>query len=153
MPVTAAPIFAWLQAKSPLSITSAQGRVDANINTSEYESFMQGIDHRFVFNGTEYALKIDSVLPVLDKNYRTHTARLSFTDNPAPTGSHGELKWRDTSLALPSSLVVLRDGQAGVLVANSNQARFIPVDHYIEGQPATIELGPTPGSSPPVDTA
>lgn len=121
-------------------ITSAQGRVDANINTSEYESFVQGTDHRFVFNGVEYALTIDSILPVLDKNYRTHTARLSFTDNPAPTGSHGELKWRDTSLALPSSLVVLRDGQAGVLVANSNQARFIPVDHYIEGQPATIEL-------------
>ena len=123
-------------------ITSAQGRVDAHINTSEYESFVQGIDHRFIFNGIDYVLKIDSILPVLDKNYRTHTTRLSFTDNPAPTGSHGELKWRDTKLALPSNLVVVRDGQAGVLIANSNQARFVPVEQYIEGQPVTIELEP-----------
>jgi RND family efflux transporter MFP subunit len=121
-------------------VTSAQGRVDAHINTSEYESFIQGIDHRFVFNGTDYALTIDSILPVLDRNYRTHTARLSFVGQPAPTGSHGELKWRDTSLALPSSLVVLRDGEAGVLVANSDKASFMRVDHYIEGQPAYIAL-------------
>jgi RND family efflux transporter MFP subunit len=121
-------------------ITSEQGRVDAHINNSKYQSFVQGTDHRFFFNGTSYELVIDSILPVLDKNYRTHTARLSFIDQPAPTGSHGELKWRDTELALPSSLVVLRDRQAGVLIANSNTASFVPVKNYIEGHPAYIEL-------------
>ena len=123
-------------------ITSAQGHVDAHINSFEYDSFLQGNDYRFVFNGTSYALTVDSILPVLDKNYRTHTARLSFAGDPAPTGSHGELKWRDTNLALPSSLVVVRDRQAGVFVANSNTARFIAVDDYTEGHPASIELEP-----------
>ena len=123
-------------------ITSEQGRIDAHINNVEYESFLQGSDYRFVFNGASYDLAVDSILPVLDKNYRTHTARLSFVDKPAPTGSHGELIWRDNQLALPSSLVVVREQQAGVLVANSNTVKFIPVDSYVEGHPAQIELEP-----------
>ena len=121
-------------------ITSEQGRVDAHINSFEYDSFLQGTDYRFIFNGTSYALEVDSILPVLDKNYRTHTARLSFGTKPAPTGSHGDLKWRDHKLALPSSLVVVRDKRAGVFIANSNTAKFIPVDDYTEGHPASIEL-------------
>jgi len=121
-------------------ITSEQGRVDAHINSFEYESFLQGTDYQFVFNGVSYQLAVDNILPVLDKNYRTHTARLSFSAAPAPTGSHGSLIWRDSKLALPSNLVVVRNKQAGVLVANSNTVKFIPVDGYIEGHPVSIEL-------------
>jgi len=121
-------------------ITSEQGRVDAQINNFEYESFLQGTDYRYVFNGISYPLTVDSILPVLDRNYRTHTARLNFVERPAPTGSHGELKWRDQKLALPSNLVVVRDQQAGVLVANSNKARFVPLEGYIEGHPVPVEL-------------
>ena len=123
-------------------ITSEQGRVEAHINNFEYESFLQGTDHRFEFNGATYDLVVDSILPVLDKTWRTHTARLSFTGSPAPTGSHGSLTWRDSKRALPSRLVVIRDGQAGVLVANSSTAQFIPVDSYTEGHPAAVELEP-----------
>ncbi len=121
-------------------ITSEQGHVEAHINNVEYESFLHGTDYVFIFNGVSYELAVDSILPVLDKNYRTHTARLSFSDRPAPTGSHGELKWRDKKLALPSNLVVVRKQQAGVLIANSNRAIFIAVDSYTEGHPALIEL-------------
>jgi RND family efflux transporter MFP subunit len=121
-------------------ITSAQGEVEAHINSFKYESFLQGNDFAFEFNGHRYELTVDSILPVLDKNFRTHTARLSFIDYAAPTGSHGDLRWRDKMLALPSNLVVVRNKQAGVLVANSDRAKFIPVDGYIEGHPLTIEL-------------
>ena len=123
-------------------ITSEQGRVEAHINSFEYQSFLQGRDYNYVYNGTSYGLTVDRVLPVLDKTYRTHTARLSFTGTPAPTGSHGDLTWRDDKLALPSSLVVKRNKQAGVLVANSSRAEFVPVEGYIEGHPAVIELEP-----------
>ena len=123
-------------------VTSEQGHVEAHINSSEYESFIHGSNYQFVFNGISYELAVDSILPVLDKNYRTHTARLSFVEEAAPTGSHGELKWRDKQLALPSSLVVVRNQQAGILIANSSYARFIPVDSYTEGHPAFIELEP-----------
>ena len=123
-------------------ITSEQGRIEAHINSFEYESFIQGSNYQFVFNGVSYELAVDSILPVLDRNYRTHTAILSFVDEPAPTGSHGELKWRDNKLALPSSLVVVRNQQAGVFIVNSNTATFIPVESYTEGHPAFIELEP-----------
>jgi hypothetical protein len=52
------------------------------------------------------------------------------------------LKWRDNKLALPSSLVVVRNQQAGILIANSSHAKFIPVDSYTEGHPVFIELDP-----------
>jgi len=121
-------------------ITSEQGHVEAHINNFEYQSFRHGTDYAFEFNGASYELVVDSILPVLDRNYRTHTARLSFSDKLAPTGSHGELKWRDTKRALPSNLVVVRKQQAGVLIANSNKAKFIAVDSYTEGHPVSIEL-------------
>jgi RND family efflux transporter MFP subunit len=123
-------------------VTSEQGRVEAHINSREYQGFLQGKDFNYVYNGIRYGLNVDRVLPVLDKNYRTHTARLSFTGTPAPTGSHGDLTWRDSKLAVPSSLVVKRNKQAGVLVANSSRAKFVPVEGYIEGHPAVIELEP-----------
>lgn len=123
-------------------ITSEQGRVEAHINSFEYQSFLQGTDYRYLYNGISYGLTVDRVLPVLDKTYRTHTARLSFTETPAPTGSHGDLTWRDNHLAIPSSLVVVRNNQAGVLVANSSRASFVPINEYIEGHPAIIELEP-----------
>ena len=123
-------------------VTSKQGHVEAHINSFEYESFVEGTDYQFVFNSVSYELAVDSILPVLDKNYRTHKAILSFVDEAAPTGSHGELKWRDTQLALPSSLVVVRNQQAGILIANSNKVKFIPVDSYTEGHPVFIELDP-----------
>ena len=121
-------------------ITSEQGEVDAHINSFKFDSFVNGDDYAFVFNGRRYELQVDSILPVLDRNFRTHTARLSFTGPAAPTGSHGDLRWRDKMLALPSNLVVVRNKQAGILVANSDRAKFIAVDGYVEGHPVTIEL-------------
>jgi RND family efflux transporter MFP subunit len=121
-------------------ITSEPGHVEAYINNVEYQSFLQGNSYQFVFNDVGYDLAVDSILPVMDRNYRTHTAILSFVDDSAPTGSHGELKWSDNKLALPSSLVVVRNQQAGVFIANSTHAKFIPVESYIEGHPAFIEL-------------
>jgi RND family efflux transporter MFP subunit len=123
-------------------VTAEQGSVEAHINSFEYESFLQGTDYRFIFNGTRYQLVVDNILPVLDKNYRTHTARLSFAGEPAPTGSHGDLQWRDNKLAIPSNLVVVRNQQPGVFIANSNRAAFVPVDAYIEGHPAPLRLDP-----------
>lgn len=123
-------------------ITAEPGSVEAHINSFEYDSFLQGSHYRFIFNGISYDLAVDSILPVLDKNYRTHTARLSFIAEPAPTGSHGDLKWRDHQLAVPSNLVVVRNQQAGVFVVNSNIAGFVPVASYIEGHPAPLKLDP-----------
>jgi RND family efflux transporter MFP subunit len=123
-------------------ITAEQGSVEAHINSFEYDSFLQGNDYRFIFNGISYDLAVDSILPVLDKTYRTHTARLSFVAAAAPSGSHGDLKWRDNKLAVPSSLVVVRNQQAGVFTTNSNKAVFVPVDAYVEGHPAPLRLDP-----------
>ena len=121
-------------------VTSASGSVEANINTFEYDSFKQGEAFQYRYDGISYDLTVDSILPVLDKTYRTHTARLSFSEEPAPTGSHGELEWKDRDLAVPSNMVVVRNKQPGVLVVDNNKALFVAVDSYTEGHPAFLKL-------------
>lgn len=121
-------------------VASDHGQIEAKISASEYDSFRDGTDHRFVYNGKAYDVTITSLLPVLDKNTRTHTTRLAFIDEAAPTGAQGTLSWKDTTLALPSSLVVNRDGRDGVLLNVDGVVEFRPVANHVEGHPAMIEL-------------
>ena len=121
-------------------VAANNGLIEARISTLEFDSFRDGTDLRFVQNGKAYAVTITSVLPVLDSTYRTHTARLAFTGEAAPTGSQGSLSWKDTALALPSNLVVTRGERSGILLYVDGKADFRPVANYVEGHPAYIKL-------------
>ena len=121
-------------------VAADKGVIEAQISTPEYDSFRNGTDHRFVHDGTAYEVTITSLLPVLDSNYRTHKARLAFIGAAAPTGSQGKLSWKDTTLALPSNLVVKRGDRSGILLDVDGVVEFRPVTNYVEGHPASIEL-------------
>jgi multidrug efflux system membrane fusion protein len=121
-------------------VAADKGLIEAQISTPEYDSFRDGTDHRFVYNGTAYEVTITSLLPVIDSNYRTHKARLAFIGDAAPAGSQGKLSWKDNTLALPSNLVVKRGERSGVLLNDDGIVEFVPIANYIEGHPATIEL-------------
>lgn len=116
------------------------GLIEAQISSPEYDSFRDGTDHRFVRNGRSYEVTITSLLPVLDSNYRTHKARLAFIGDAAPAGSQGTLMWKDSTLALPSNLVVKRGERSGVLLDDDGIVEFVPVADYVEGHPVAIEL-------------
>jgi RND family efflux transporter MFP subunit len=121
-------------------VAADRGLIEAQISTPEYDSFRDGTDHRFVYDGRSYEVTITSLLPVLDSNYRTHKTRLAFIGDAAPTGSQGTLSWKDTTLALPSNLVVKRGNRSGVLLNDDGIVEFVPVANYVEGHPATVEL-------------
>jgi len=121
-------------------VAADNGQIEAQIGATEYDSFRDGTHHRFVYDGKDYDVTIVSLLPVLDSHFRTHKARLAFIGDAAPTGSQGKLSWKDTTLALPSNLVVKRGDRDGVLLNDNGIVDFVPVANYVEGHPATIEL-------------
>lgn len=114
--------------------------VEVKINNRLLNSFAQGVNHHFVFNNKSYALKVDHIVPILDKNSRNHIARLSFIDKHAVTGSVGKVQWQDKKPSIPSSYIVLRKNKPGVLIAEKNIAKFIEIETAIEGQPAILTL-------------
>ncbi len=119
--------------------------VEVKINNRLLNSFSHGKNHRFTFNNKSYALKIEFILPVLDKATRNHIARLSFVNKHAVTGSVGKVIWQDTTLSIPSRYIVLRNKKLGILIVenaegNKGKAKFIEIKTAQEGQAASIAL-------------
>lgn len=126
-------------------VSKTNNIVEVKINNRLLSSFSQGKNHQFVFNNKVYALKIEFILPVLDKATRNHIARLSFVDEHAITGSVGKVKWQDAISSIPSSYIVLRDKKLGILTVENaetgnSRARFIEIENAREGQPAPFTL-------------
>ncbi len=114
--------------------------VEVKINNRLLNSFSQGKNYQFVFNDKSYALKVEFIIPVLDKATRNHIARLSFINEHAVTGSVGKVKWQDAVKSIPSSFIVLRNKKLGVLIAENDTAKFIEIENAHEGQPASVTL-------------
>jgi len=114
--------------------------VEVKINNRLLDSFSQGKNYQFVFDKKSYALKVEYIIPVLDKATRNHIARLSFINEHAVTGSVGKVSWQDATPSIPSSYIVLRNKKLGILTAENNTAKFIEIKDAQEGQPASIVL-------------
>lgn len=114
--------------------------VEVKINTRQLDSFINGENHRFIFNRRSYPLSIEHVVPLLDKASRNHIVRLRFTGEHAITGSIGKVAWQESTRSIPAAYIVQRQGKLGVLVAKGDTARFIPIEGAEEGQPAALAL-------------
>jgi RND family efflux transporter MFP subunit len=126
-------------------ISKTNNIVEVKINNRLLNSFSQGKNYQFVFNNKSYALKVEFILPVLDKATRNHIARLSFVSEHAITGSVGKVKWQDAISSIPSSYIVLRNKKLGILIAENtgtdkSRAKFIEIENAQEGQPASFTL-------------
>jgi RND family efflux transporter MFP subunit len=101
-------------------------------------------DAGLVFEYLGERLPVHSVrqVPVVDTATRTRELRLRFRDRTAPAGAPGRLIWRDPVPHLPADLVLRRDGQLGVFLFDTGQARFQALPEALEGQPAAVRLAP-----------
>jgi len=127
-------------------ISKTNDIVEVKVNNRLLNSFSQGKNHQFIFNNKRYDLKIEFILPVLDKKTRSHLARLSFVSENAITGSVGKIRWQDEQSSIPSSYIVSRNDKLGVFIAVIDNpstpptAKFIEIKSAVEGQPASITL-------------
>jgi RND family efflux transporter MFP subunit len=93
----------------------------------------------FRYDGHDYPVRLRTLTPVIDPQTRTRQARLLFSGASALPGAAGRLIWYQPP-ALPADLLVRRQGQLGVLLAQQGRARFHPLPDAREGRPATIDL-------------
>ncbi|VAW44073.1 hypothetical protein MNBD_GAMMA02-984, partial [hydrothermal vent metagenome] len=91
----------------------------------------------FVSNNKETAVDLIKLTQVIEQQTSMQTARFK----PAAevlVGQTGQLVWYLKDQLLSADLVVKRQGQLGVFIANNGQAKFMPLPAAQEGRPVAI---------------
>ncbi|MDX1605222.1 MAG: efflux RND transporter periplasmic adaptor subunit [Candidatus Competibacterales bacterium] len=115
--------------------------VSARVAPRQVDGLRATDDLRFRHAGPDLPLSLRRTLPLLDPAARTRELRLEFVAWTALPGTSGRLIW-SLPPALPGELLVRRDGQLGILLAQGDRARFHPLPEAEEGRPVTVDLPP-----------
>lgn len=97
----------------------------------------------FVTHGSYLPVKIRLVVPAVDPETRNREVRLEFTDRGALPGTAGKLVWRDARAHIPGTLLVRREGELGIFVADRGVARFVVLPNAQAGRASPADLAPT----------
>ncbi len=115
--------------------------IELNLPLSVVPILRESNDARFVMQDDTYALKIRSVVPLIDAQSLQQTIRLSITQTDKPAGgSYGRVAFSTARDYLPPQFVEKRNGRFGVFVADRHIARFVVLNNVEEGQAARAEL-------------
>jgi RND family efflux transporter MFP subunit len=96
----------------------------------------------FESRGRRFPLELVRISEVIEPSTRSRIARLRFSDAAAAAGTSGTLHWQAPGGRLPARLLVQRNGQLGVFVADQGIARFVPVPGAQAGRPADVAQAP-----------
>lgn len=137
-----AQVGSFAQPGSPLVtlVQTDQREVDVELDPRFAINVPTVSDLKYVSQGREWQVAVLRVSSVIDVATRVVRARLSFVDEVAPIGSSGQLVWIESSGRLPVDIVVQRNGELGVFVANNNKASFIVLPDAQAGRPVDINL-------------
>lgn len=100
----------------------------------------------FVAGKRNWAVKLRSVIQMVDETTRTQEVRLSLPKKAeVATGLSGRLEWRSNTPKLSADYLLRRGDSLGVMIAEGidkqqGKARFFPLPDAKEGQPAFIDL-------------
>jgi len=98
-------------------------------------------DVRFVLQDEIYALKIRSILPLIDAQSLQQAIRLSITQADKPAGGgYGRVAFSTGRYYLPPQFIEKRNGRFGVFVADDQSARFMILNDVEEGQAARADF-------------
>jgi RND family efflux transporter MFP subunit len=112
--------------------------VRAEIQEADIATLPRARNLALVTAAGRYPLKLTRVSPALGKTSRLAEARLRFSGKVAAPGASGRVVWASPEMHVPAALLVRRQGQLGVFVADTanNKLRFLPMPHAQEGRPA-----------------
>lgn len=133
---------AYVTVGMPLVRLTQTGAVelDAEVPSAQAESLLNATELYFASGGSRWAVSLLRLSPVIQAGRRAQPARFMFSADAPSAGLNGELVWKVAGGQLPASLVSRRDGELGVFVLDSNQARFIPLPGAQEGRPVAVSL-------------
>lgn len=116
--------------------------VDSDIDPRYAADLPNAQDLRLESQGRSWPLGLARLAGVIDAAARTQKGRFSFAGPPAAIGTSGEVVWKVATGLLPVPLIVQREGQLGVFVADGTTARFVALPDAQEGRPASADLPP-----------
>jgi len=137
-----AQVGSFVQPGSPLVtlVQTDQREVDVELDPRYAVNVPTVSSLKYVSQGREWQVEVLRVSSVIDISTRVVRARFSFVGEQAPIGSSGQLVWVESSGRLPVDLVVQRDGELGVFVAENNTARFVALPDAQAGRPVDVNL-------------
>jgi RND family efflux transporter MFP subunit len=129
----------WLSVGTPmLGLTaSAEPQILAKIPNQLATTLSQADHMLFVHQQQQVPVTLTQLSPVIDDLAAVQTARFSSTE-AIQIGLTGELVWILKGALLPADLVVKRQGQLGVFLADGQVARFQPLPDAQEGRPVPL---------------
>ncbi len=89
----------------------------------------------------EVPVELIRLSPVIEQQTAMQTARLRPLEN-VMIGQTGQLVWYLKGQLLSADLVVKRQGQLGVFIANNGRAQFMPLEGAQEGRPVALQVTP-----------
>lgn len=113
--------------------------VSAKVQEQDLEALKSVKDLKFITQGKEYALALRAILPFMDSRVHSYEVRMTFSEELAPPGSVGRLRWVVSQPHVPANLLVHK-GELGVFFDRDGRAEFLPLQNAIEGHPAAIGI-------------
>ncbi len=118
----------------------APPHVIANIPAAELTALAAGSGFTLKTPRGSYPLTLVASAGAIDAQSRVSSARFTFSAATDLPGATGTLSWvRDRAL-IPVDLIVRRNGQLGIFIANSGCPRFVALPQADEGRPAPHQL-------------
>lgn len=116
--------------------------LEASVPETLLDDLRRGNDFEFDASGRRFAVLLERISPVTERDERAGKVRFVFGDAPPRVGTSGELRWTSARGLLPSRYLARRDGRVGVFVADGRNARFVVLSSARQGRPAAHDLGP-----------
>lgn len=119
-----------------------QLEVSAQVFSEDAARLDQVKQFSFEHDGQIFALKLRSVLPMIDANTRNREVRLEFAGQASLPGASGKLSWQDARAHLPAEVWLKRDGQLGLFIVQQGRAHFVAVPSAKMGRANAADLPP-----------
>jgi RND family efflux transporter MFP subunit len=121
-------------------IDTSNIEVTANVQEQDLPSLTETKELYFFDRQTEYPVKLRTVLPVMESRLRSFEVRLTFSGQPAASGTAGRLRWKSPWPHVSSEYLVQRNDELGLFVLSEGVAQFHSLNNAQQGRPARVSL-------------
>ena len=87
-----------------------------------------------------YPVRVRTTVAAINTRTRNQEVRLLFDNRAALPGTAGKLVWNDARPHVPGSLLVRRNGNFGIFLAEQGKARFNVIPDAQPGRPIPVDL-------------
>jgi RND family efflux transporter MFP subunit len=114
--------------------------ISAQVPSQDIAGLQKSQQLEFEFQGQRLALKLRTVLPIIQAESGTQEVRLEFSQTQVAPGAAGRLLWHNENPHVPAELLVKRGEHLGLFTLQNNSAHFHALPLAQSGRPAAVDL-------------